>query len=88
MRLNPKASREGVQGTYGDRVKIGVSVPPVAGAANDALVRFVARACRCAVGRVEVVVGAKSRSKTVLVRCDQPAAVAARLAARLDPPRR
>jgi len=79
VRLNTKASREGVQGVYGDRIKIGVNAPPVAGAANQALVRLLAKAARRPPSEVKIVLGLTSRSKTVLVNTPDPGSTAKRI---------
>lgn len=42
MRVQPRASRTEVAGPYGDAVRIRLTAPPVDGAANEALVRFLA----------------------------------------------
>ncbi len=86
VRLIPRAARNRVVGLYGDRLKISLSAPPVGGAANQALVRYLAAAAHVAPSRVRVVAGLKDRSKTVLIETDEPArlysALTAALAAR------
>jgi len=82
VRVVPGATREGSAGFYGDRLKIRVTAPPVGNAANDSLVRLVARAARVPPSRVRIVLGERGRSKVVFVDAPQdPAAVAARLKA-------
>lgn len=83
VRLNPRASREGVQGLHGDRIKLAVHAAPVAGAANEALVHLVAEAAGTPPRQVRVVVGARSRSKTVLVASSDPEGTARRILGRL-----
>ncbi len=83
VRLTPRASSSRVRGFYGDRLKIELTSPPVGGEANRALERFIAKAARIAPSNVEVVVGARSRSKTVLVKTEEPEGIAARLTAAL-----
>lgn len=65
VRLQPRASSTGLGGVYGDALKIRVTAPPVDGAANDALVEFLAKTF--AVGRhaVRILAGESSRSKIV-----------------------
>lgn len=65
--VQPRASRTEVVGPYGDAVKIRLRSPPVDGAANDELIRFLAK--RLGVGRQEVhlVGGATQRRKRIVV---------------------
>jgi uncharacterized protein (TIGR00251 family) len=79
VRLSPRASREGVHGLYGDRLKVRLTAPPVGGAANEALLRFLARAAGLAPSRARIVAGPRDRSKTILLTCDDPRGVAERL---------
>jgi uncharacterized protein len=66
--VTPRASRSEVAGVAGDRLRVRVAAPPVEGAANDELVRFLARALGVPRGAVELVAGAGGRRKTALVR--------------------
>jgi len=52
---------------HGDAVKVRLAAPPVDGAANDELVRFVAERIGVARTAVRVVAGASSRRKVVEV---------------------
>ena len=65
IRVQPRASRTEIVGTHGDAVKIRLSAPPVDGAANDALVEFLAEHFAVARRDVTIVSGAQSRSKVV-----------------------
>ena len=85
VRLTPRAPVSRARGVYGDRLKIQLTEPPVGGEANRALERFIAKAARVARSKVNVVVGTRSRSKTVLVECDDGHGLAARLVAVLAP---
>ena len=87
IRVVPGATRDGPAGYYGDRLKLRVTAPPVGNAANDSLVRLVARAGRVPPSRVRIVLGERSRSKVVFVdETGDPAALAKRLRAALVPP--
>ena len=80
IRVVPGATREGVAGLYGDRLKIRVTGPAVGNAANDCLIRLVARAAKVPLSRVRIVLGDRARSKLVFVdAADDPGAVARRL---------
>jgi len=65
VRVQPRASRSEIAGVYGDALKVRLSAPPVDGAANDALIEFLAHVF--AVGRrdVRILAGEISRSKIV-----------------------
>lgn len=62
----PNASRDGVVGVHGDRVKIRVTSPPEKNKANAAVIEVVRHATRAR--RVEIIRGRTGRHKTVLVR--------------------
>lgn len=65
--VQPRASRTEVVGTHGDAIRIRLAAPPVDGAANEELIRFLAR--RLGVGRraVDITGGLSSRRKVVQV---------------------
>lgn len=77
--VQPRASRTRVAGLHGDRLKIQVAAPPVEGAANDAVVRLVARLAGVPRRSVEILRGETGRRKTLLVGGADPAALAAAL---------
>ena len=72
VRLMPRAARDGVQGLHGDRVKIRLTAPPVGGAANESLLRFLAGLTRVPRSRIRIVLGARDRSKTVVLESPDP----------------
>ena len=65
---SPRASRTEVAGVADGRLRIRLAAPPVDGAANDELVRFLATALGVRRSAVAVAAGAAGRRKTVLVR--------------------
>ena len=65
---SPRASRTEVVGVVEGRLRVRVAEPPVEGAANDELVRFLARSLGVPRSAVSVSAGAGGRRKTVLVR--------------------
>jgi uncharacterized protein len=77
--VQPRASRTELIGVRGDEIRVRVAAPPVDGAANDALVRFLADIIGVARSAVTVISGAGSRSKVVLVTGVTPAHAARRL---------
>ena len=79
LRVQPRASRNEVVGLHGDAIRVRLTAPPVDGAANEALVRFLAD--RLAVGRraLTLVAGQSGRSKIVEVAGVSPEEAARRL---------
>jgi hypothetical protein len=65
--VQPRASRTEVVGWQGDALKIRLAAPPVDGAANRALVRFLAKMLAVSSREVTIVAGASSRRKRVAV---------------------
>jgi hypothetical protein len=83
VHVQPRAKRTEVTGMHGAAVKIRLAAPPVDGAANDALRRFLAERLCVPRAAVRVVAGAASRDK--LIEVDGCSAEEARRAL-LDPP--
>jgi uncharacterized protein (TIGR00251 family) len=81
LRVQPRASSEGVVGPHGEQLKVRVTAPPVDAAANAAVVAMVARLLGRPAADVELIRGHASRSKVVLVRGVDAATAALRVAA-------
>lgn len=75
----PRAHATEVAGRHGDAVKIRVAAPPVDGAANTELVRFLAERLGVARSAVRIVSGGSRRRKTVAVEGLTKQAAEARL---------
>jgi uncharacterized protein len=67
VRLQPRARANEIVGERDGVVLVRVTAPPVAGAANEALCRLIAKRARVGVRRVAVVRGALAREKLVRV---------------------
>jgi uncharacterized protein (TIGR00251 family) len=67
LHVQPRASKTEVAGRHGDAIKIRVKAPPVEGAANEELIRFLAKRFKVARSAVRLVSGATSRHKQVVV---------------------
>ena len=67
IRLQPRASRDRIQGERGGAVAIQLKAPPVDGAANAALLRFLAAQLKVPPASVQLVRGTTSRSKWIRV---------------------
>ena len=79
VRVQPRASREEVAGVAGDTIRVRLTAPPVDGAANEALVRFLADRLRVSRSAVAVVAGQSGRTKLVAVSGISPEEAAGRL---------
>jgi hypothetical protein len=67
LKVQPRASRTEVVGIHGEMVRIRLTAPPVDGAANEALLRFLAEKLSVPPSAVHLLSGHGSRSKVVLV---------------------
>ena len=65
--VQPRASKTVIAGMHDGCVKIRLAAPPVDGAANAALVEFVAEQLGIAKSRVRITAGMTSRRKTIEV---------------------
>jgi uncharacterized protein (TIGR00251 family) len=63
--VQPRAAKTELAGLHDGRPKIRLAAPPVDGAANTALVEFVAKQLKLAKSRVRVVGGLTSRRKVL-----------------------
>lgn len=67
VKLQPRASRNGIQGLHGNELKIALTAPPVDSAANAALVKFIAESLSVSRSTVQLVRGQTSRHKTLFI---------------------
>ena len=67
LRVVPRAAKNAVQGEHGDALKIRLCAPPVDGAANAALIEFLAESFSLPRARVQLLSGQTSRNKRVLL---------------------
>lgn len=79
LRLTPHSSRDRVVGLYGDRLKISLTAPPVGGAANEALQRFLGKTLAVPPTSLRIVRGIRDPSKTVLIETDEVSRLAERV---------
>lgn len=84
VHVQPRASRNEIAGLHGDALKIRLAAPPVDGAANAALVDFLADAFAIPRRAVRILAGATSRAKLVELDGVSPEAVR-RLCREADP---
>ena len=67
LHVQPRASRTEITGKYGEALKVRLAAPPVDGAANEALLHFIADRLGVPVRAVALERGTTSREKTVTV---------------------
>ena len=79
VRVQPRASRDALGGEREGSLVVRLTAPPVEGAANEALVRFLGKTLAVAPSAVRIIGGATGRNKVVVVAGLDAAAVRARL---------
>jgi len=67
VRVTPRAARDQIVGWRDDTLRVRVTAPPVAGRANEAVLRLLSRALDVPTGRLRLVRGQSSREKVVAV---------------------
>ncbi|MBC7251731.1 MAG: YggU family protein [Anaerolineae bacterium] len=80
VRVIPRAKKNEIVGVQEGELRIRLTAPPVEGAANKALVDFLAQELDVRRRQVEIISGMKSRSKVVRISDISPAEVRRRLA--------
>lgn len=83
----PRAGRDEVVGIAGESIKIRLKAPPIEGRANEALVAALAKWLAVPRSAVEIMSGAGSRHKVVMIRGRSVAEVAQRLGEHMLAPR-
>jgi uncharacterized protein (TIGR00251 family) len=71
VHVQPKASRDRIDGIHGDRLKVRITAPPVDGRANEHLLRFLAGEFGVPRRRVVLLAGDSGRAKRI--RIERPA---------------
>ena len=67
VQVQPRASRDAIEGEHADALKIRLTAPPVDNRANDALVQLLAERLNVPRTAVRIVAGERSRRKRVVV---------------------
>ena len=67
VRVLPRASRTEVRGEIDGAVKIALAAPPVDGAANQELIRFLARLLAIPTRQVAIISGLNAKNKVIEV---------------------
>ena len=79
IKLQPRASANEIGEPLGAELRVKVTAPPVDAAANEALVRLLAKRLDCPRNQVELVRGHTTRHKTVKIQSLTAVAVLTRL---------
>ena len=77
VQVVPRASRSEIIGEHNGALRVRLAAPPVDGAANEELVRTLARAFAVSRREVEIAAGHGSKLKQVIVKRVTPAVMAA-----------
>ena len=72
VQVVPRASRSELVGEHDGALRVRIAAPPVDGAANDELVRLLARAFGVPRSAIDITAGHASKLKTVRVAGGQP----------------
>ncbi len=67
VHIQPNSSRNQINGTHGDRLKIRITAPPVEGKANAAVIGFIAKLLNIPKSAVFIKSGKQSRDKKLLL---------------------
>ncbi len=68
VRVQPKSSRNEIRGEVDGRIRIALTAPPVDGAANKALITFIAKTLGIAKRNIILLQGETSREKTLSIK--------------------
>jgi uncharacterized protein len=67
VRVIPRASRDAIEGGYGESLKVRLMAPALENRANEALRRLLAERLNVQVAAVRIVAGEKSRTKRISI---------------------
>lgn len=67
LHVTPRGSRSEITGWRDDTLCVKITAPPVEGAANAAIVKFIADSLKVRKSQVELISGERSREKTVRI---------------------
>ena len=83
VRVIPRSSKTEIVGEHGGVLKIKLKAPPVDGAANDELVRFLAKLLRIPKTDIRIISGSTSRAKRISISAIDHARITAILRAKI-----
>ena len=79
VKLQPRAAANAIDTAQGNELRVRVTAPPVDSAANEALLRLLAKTLECGRNRIELVRGGASRHKLIRLHGFQPEEVVRKL---------
>jgi uncharacterized protein (TIGR00251 family) len=79
VRVVPRAGKTEIAGIQGGALKVRIAAPPVGGAANEALLKFLANILKVRTSALEIVAGTTSQQKMICVIGLTPQEVESRL---------
>jgi len=65
IKVEPRSSKSGIVGPYGDALKVKLTSPPVEGKANKELIEVLAKGYGIPKKNIEIISGQSSKNKTV-----------------------
>jgi len=68
VQVVPRASRSEIVGAHNASLRVRIAAPPVAGAANEELVRILSKAFGISKSSVEIIAGQTSKRKEVRIK--------------------
>ena len=68
IKVEPRSSRSGIVGQYGDAIKVKLTSPPVDGRANTELIEILAKEYGIRKKDVEIISGFNSKNKLVRLK--------------------
>ena len=65
IKVEPRSSRPGISGLYGDAIKVKLTSPPVEGKANNEVISVLAKALGVKKRQIEIISGWTSKNKII-----------------------
>jgi hypothetical protein len=66
--VQPKAGKDEIVGPHGDELKVRIKAPPVDGAANQGLIKFLSKIFKVPKSHITILSGEASRHKRLLIQ--------------------
>jgi uncharacterized protein (TIGR00251 family) len=83
IRVIPRSSKTEIVGEHDGALKIKLKAPPVDGAANEELVRFLSKTLDIPRSNIGIIAGATSRTKKIRITCTDTSKTVAILRAKI-----